>query len=56
LKYFYDEDRLDPSLLPLYLIANELAERNRLKRIEIEWTTPEISDMILELVKEDQAN
>ncbi len=35
MKYFYDEDRLDPKLLPLYFIANELAEKNRLKRIEL---------------------
>ena len=35
MKYYYNEDRLDPKLLPLYLIANELAEANRLKRIDL---------------------
>ena len=34
-KYHYNEDNLKPTELFLACIANELAEANRLKRIEI---------------------
>ena len=67
MKYFYNEDRLDPKILPLYFIANELAEANRLKRIEIEWSNdqmigekknhlPKVLLCPLKNLKEDQAN
>jgi len=35
-KYFFNEDKTTGKELWLALIANELAEANRLKRIEIE--------------------
>lgn len=42
-------------VLPLWLIANELAELNRLKRIEIEWANDGMSNEALKNVKEDHA-
>ena len=35
-KYFFNEDRMAGKELWLALIANELAEANRLKRLEID--------------------
>ena len=35
-KYFVNEDRTDPTIVALYCVANEVAELNRLKRIELE--------------------
>ncbi len=55
MKYFYNEDRLDPKVLPLYFIANELAEANRLKRIEIEWSNEQMAGDPLQELKDDCA-
>jgi len=40
----------------LQIIANELAEANRLNRKHIEWSHPDMSGKMLQDVKEDKAD
>jgi len=49
------DNELSDELEGLYLIANELAEANRLKRWEIKLSHKEIKDTTVEQELEDQA-